>query len=207
MNPIDTVDRVSYMRFAAMMMSPEELLQLFSPQIICVSDPELNEQEFPALEVLERNSLRPDMIYMLFNSYSICLFVGRQTDPWFIEEIFKVPNFQNIDKSISEDEMFANAAESKYLTALAGIINQIRFMRQPFCELVVLLNGEVESEQTVCQMCITDEGSNPRYRIDYNKFMQRIQQAANQPGAGVPVVQQATTTGVTGGTTPAAGYY
>lgn len=31
MNPIDTVDRVSYMRFAAMMMSPEELLQLFSP--------------------------------------------------------------------------------------------------------------------------------------------------------------------------------
>lgn len=54
MNPLDTVDKIVYQRFLANMMSPEELLQCFSPQIICISYPELNEAEFPALEVLER---------------------------------------------------------------------------------------------------------------------------------------------------------
>ena len=38
MNPLDTVDKIVYQKFLANMMSPEELLQLMSPQIICISD-------------------------------------------------------------------------------------------------------------------------------------------------------------------------
>lgn len=71
-------------------MSPEEILPLFSPQIICISDPELNDQNYPPLEVLERCSLRPDCIYLLYNAFSILMYVGRQTDPYFIQMIFKV---------------------------------------------------------------------------------------------------------------------
>jgi hypothetical protein len=38
----------------------------------------------------------------------------------------------------------------------------------------VLLAGEAESEGFVQSLCIVDEVSNPRYRIDYNKFMAKI---------------------------------
>ena len=55
--------------------------------------------------------------------------MGRYTDPFFIFEIFKVQDISQIDKDISEDEIFANVAESPYLTALYGIIGQIRYQR------------------------------------------------------------------------------
>ena len=54
---------------------------------------------------------------------AIYMFVGRHSDPFFILEIFKVNNLQHIDKTISEDEIFQNAAESPYLNSLYNIIN------------------------------------------------------------------------------------
>ena len=45
--------------------------------------------------------------------------------------------------------MFENVADSGYLNALYNIISQIRYQRQPYSEIVVLLEGEVESEQFV----------------------------------------------------------
>ena len=59
----------------------------------------------------------------MYNSFSIQMFVGRQTDPYYIQEIFKCDDFTQIDKSMSEDEMFANAETSAYVAALNGIIN------------------------------------------------------------------------------------
>jgi len=122
MNPLDTVDRVVYQKFQAMMMSPEELLQLMSPQIINIADPNLNDQEFPPLEVLERNSLLQNGIFLLFNSFTIYMYVGRQCDPFFYNELFKVNDFFQVDKNTNEEEIFANAGESQYLTALSNII-------------------------------------------------------------------------------------
>ena len=121
--PIDTVDKVNYQRYLSMMMSPDELLQVFSPQIINIADPNLNDQEFPALEVLERNSLSREGIYLLFNSFTIYMYVGRQCDPYFYQELFKVNDYMQINKMISEDDMFADMDSSEYLKALSGIIN------------------------------------------------------------------------------------
>ena len=121
--------------------------------------------------MLERANMQHHGIYMLFNSYSISVYVGRQCDPYYYEELFKVSSFGEIDKSISEDEIFANMAESNYLTALNSIIQQIRYTRQPFCELQILLAGENDSEAAVQSMCIIDENANQRYKIDYNKFI------------------------------------
>jgi hypothetical protein len=42
----------------------------------------------------------------------------------------------------------------------------------------VLLEGEMESEDIVRSMCIFDEAANPRYRIDYGRFMQRVTNTA-----------------------------
>lgn len=122
-NPIDTVDKINYQRYLAMMMSPDELLQVFSPQIINIADSNLNDQEFPALEVLERNSLSQEGIYLLFNSFTIYMYVGRQCDPYFYQQLFKVNDYMQINKMISEDDMFADTESSDYLRALSGIIN------------------------------------------------------------------------------------
>lgn len=51
-NQIDTVDRLSYQRFMVNTMTPEELIPLFSPQIISISNRDLNDQEYPPLEQL-----------------------------------------------------------------------------------------------------------------------------------------------------------
>lgn len=92
-------------------------------------------------------------------------------DPFFIYEIFKVNELAHIDRFMGEERMFENADQSAYLTALYNIINQIRYQRQPYCEIVVLFEGEVESEALLQSMCVFDEASNMRYRTDYNKFM------------------------------------
>ena len=55
------------------------------------------------------------------------MYVGRYTDPFFIYELFKVEDITQINKNISEDEIFANVTDSPYLTALYGIIGQIRY--------------------------------------------------------------------------------
>lgn len=105
---------------------------------------------------------------------AIYLYVGRHADPFFIFEIFKCNDFAHIDKEISEDEIFENVAESQYLNALCNIINGIRYQRQAFCEVQVILEGEIDSEQAVSAMCILDENCNPRYRIDYHKFLAKV---------------------------------
>ena len=57
------------------------------------------------------------------------IFVGVQCDPQFLLQLFKVAEFQQIRKDITEEEIFADAEHSTYLTALYGIINQIRYQR------------------------------------------------------------------------------
>lgn len=108
------------------------------------------------------------------------MYVGRYTDPFFIYELFKVEDITQINKNISEDEIFANVADSPYLTALYGIIGQIRYQRQPFCELIILVEGEIEAEQILQGMCINDELANQRFRHDFTKFVQMVQSAAHQ---------------------------
>jgi len=103
-------------------MSPDEILSLFSPQICCISDRNLTDAEFPPLEVLERAAIRTDGVYLLYNSFSIYIYVGRRCDPYFIYELFQVAEYVQINKAISEDEMFVNQEQSPYMKALAGII-------------------------------------------------------------------------------------
>jgi hypothetical protein len=59
----------------------------------------------------------------MFNAFSIFIYVGRNADPFFINEIFKVGDYNQIDKSMSEEEMFENVESSIYLTSLYNIIN------------------------------------------------------------------------------------
>ena len=146
MNPLDTIDKIVHCKFLANNLSPEEILPLFSPQILLISDPNLNGEEFPALEQLTRNSLAQDQIYILFNSFAIYIYVGRQADPFFFNEIFKVPDYNQIDKSMSEEEIFENAESSTYLNSLYNIINQIRYTRVPFVEIKILYSGERDDE-------------------------------------------------------------
>ena len=96
---------------------------------MCISIEGLNGEEFPPLEVLERRHLRQDGIYLLYNSFAIYMFVGRHTDPYYLADIFKVEDFSQIDKNMSEDEIFVNMEESQYLTGLNGLLNSIRQSR------------------------------------------------------------------------------
>ena len=98
---------------------------------------------------MTRNSLSQEHIYILFNSFAIYIYVGRQADPFFFNEIFKVPEYNQIDKSMSEEEMFENVESSTYMASLYNIINQIRYTRVPFVEIRILYSGDRDDEAIV----------------------------------------------------------
>ena len=79
--------------------------------------------------------------YILFNSLTLYLYVGRFTPMQYIQWLFKCHDFSQIDAGISEEEIFSDYDQSPYLQTLYNIINQIRSQRQPFCALKVLLEG------------------------------------------------------------------
>jgi len=95
-----------------------------------------------------------------------------------LSQIFKVEDFSQIDRQISEEEIFADYESSPYLTSLYSIINSIRYQRQPFCEIRVLTEGNPESENILNSMMIIDN-CNPSYNMDFQKFL------ASMTGAGV----------------------
>ena len=104
----------------------------------------------------------------------IYLWISRNCDPFFIFEIFKVEDVTQIDRYISEEEIFEQVEESSYLKALYGIVNQIRYQRQPFTEIRVLFEGEMESEVIIQSLCVMDEAANPRMKMDFGKYMAKV---------------------------------
>jgi hypothetical protein len=97
---------------------------------------------------------------------------------------------------MSEEEMFADYGNTPYLTALYNIINSIRYQRQPFAEVRILVEGDVESENILNSMLIVDN-KNPTYNMDYQRFL------ASMSGAG-PVSVGGPGQVATG---PSGGYY
>ena len=45
------------------------------------------------LEVLQRNTLTSDGIYLLYNALAVYILVGQQADPSLIQQLYKVPEF------------------------------------------------------------------------------------------------------------------
>ena len=103
-------------------------------------------------------------------------------------------DFSHIDKHISEEEMFEGYEQSPYLQALYGLINQFRYQRQPYCELRVLTEGDVESDSILKSMLIVDN-VNPAYNMDFTKFLATITGGGGAGTIGGP------------GSNVAAGYY
>jgi len=57
-------------------MSPEEVIPYFYPQIYNIADMNLSEEVFPELEMLSRQTLRSDQIYLCYNALEVYIFVG-----------------------------------------------------------------------------------------------------------------------------------
>jgi len=57
-------------------MSPEEVIAIFYPQVYDVSDPNLDDSEFPAMEMPSRATFLPTSIYLIFNAQQVYLYVG-----------------------------------------------------------------------------------------------------------------------------------
>ena len=58
---------------------------------------------------------------------NIYMYVGRNCDSYFLQEIFQVEEVTHVDKDMSEDEIFAkvlanDGSASSYLMALYGLI-------------------------------------------------------------------------------------
>ena len=140
--------------------------------------------------MLQRQTLRPDGIYLCYDAQEVYIFVGRAANPNLLFQLFKTGNFAEIDTvAVTEEEIFRDVAESAYLTSLYSIINQVRYQRQPFCALRVLLEGQPESERILAQLCVLDNSRTAPYQKEYAKFMSEltppVQSHLSQHGGGV----------------------
>lgn len=173
------LDNIAELRFMINAMSPEEVIPFFYPQIYNIADMNLTEEEFPQLEVLSRATLRQDQIYLCYNAQIVAIFVGSQVDPNFLLQLFKIGDFYQINKDMTEEEIFADVEHSTYLTAVYGIINQIRYQRQPFCQLKVLIEGNKEHEKILQSMCVLDSS------FVFSKDFSRFQSEMNPPRSSI----------------------
>lgn len=174
---LESLDQISYLRYLLNNMSPEETLPLYNPWLFNIHDFNLNDQAPPAMEALDRSLLGRNQLLLCFNGLAVYIYVGRTCDPWFLNELFKVQDFAQVDRHTGEDELFAVGAyeHSAYLVALYNIINmQLRAQRQPFCEIRVLTEGDPESDTTLRSMLVNDAVANPSYNIDFAKFLATI---------------------------------
>jgi len=87
------LDEIADLAYQVNVMSPEEVLPMFHPQIYAISDPNLSDTEFPEMEMLQRQTLTSDKIYLCFNAQIIAFFVGSQSDPSLISQLFKVNSY------------------------------------------------------------------------------------------------------------------
>ena len=92
-----------------------------------------------------RSTISEGEVYVIFDSNFVYLFVGRQCSPHYLRELFEVEQLNMIALNRTEDQIFSQErmAESEFLTSLYGLINQIRYQRQPFCSLKVLVAGDM----------------------------------------------------------------
>lgn len=172
---LDALDSMSYQRYALNQMSPEEILPLLNPWVMNIHDFQLSSEQLPALEALDRTILQKNQLLLAFNGFQVLLYVGKACDPWFLNELFGVSEFKEVNKHLTEEEIFVNTETSAYQYALYTLINgQLRVQRQPFCELKVLLEGDPEADAALKALLITDSVANPSYNVDFVKFQQTI---------------------------------
>jgi hypothetical protein len=122
---LDNLDHLNYLRFTFNHFGPEELLPYLNPWIMNIHEASLTDQAPPALESLDRSVMGNAQLLLCFNGMTVYIYFGRNCDPWYINEICKVPDFAHIDRHIGEEEIFAPGyyEQSSYLVALYNIIN------------------------------------------------------------------------------------
>ena len=51
--------------------------------------------------------MRSDNLYLCYNGLVVAFYVGRQCDPWYLNAVFKAHDISQIDRSMSEEEIFS----------------------------------------------------------------------------------------------------
>lgn len=110
------------------------------------------------MEQPQKSGLSDSEVYLIFDAHNVILYLGRSVDKYYINELFEADNLSQIAINRIEEVMFSadRTANSEFLTNLYALINNVRYQRQPFCALKVLVAGDQLSEQAMQLLCILD---------------------------------------------------
>lgn len=104
---LESLDQLSFQRFILNEQSPEEILLILNPWLMNVHDYSLSDQAPPALEALDRSLLGRAQLLLGYNGSLVFLYVARSCDPWYLNELFRVQDFAQVDRHMGEEEIFA----------------------------------------------------------------------------------------------------
>lgn len=134
-------DFLNFIRFQCRMLGAEELSAFLWPQLFCVSDESLSQDEFPALLNLNRESLESTGVYVLFNTFNVYLWIGKEVDPFFIDQLFGLETLEGVAAwEYSEEDIFfaEGQTEKGWVQELYAIIQQCRVSQKIYPSFQVL---------------------------------------------------------------------
>ena len=75
------------------------------------------------MEMLSRETLVTNQIFIIYNAQIVFLWIGQRADPALLLKLFKTELINHVNMAISEEEMFAESESEPSLAALYNLIN------------------------------------------------------------------------------------
>lgn len=143
-------------------MNAEELNTFIWPQLFSVADENLSQEEFPSLLNLSRSSLEAHGVYVIFNTFGLYLWIGREADPFFLEQLFNVTDLNQLQHlDFSEEELFFSeeATAKGWVQELYAIMQSCRVSQKIYPSFEVLFEHDQQRSETILRQLMVEDNS------------------------------------------------
>lgn len=144
------------------MLNAEELNTFIWPQLFPVNDENLNQEAFPGLLNLSRTSLESTGIYVIFNTFGLYIWIGREADPFFLEQLFNVTDLNQLEHlDFSEEELFFSeeALAKGWVQELYAIMQSCRVSQKIYPSVEVLFEHDQQRSETSLRQLMVEDNS------------------------------------------------
>lgn len=135
----------------------------------------------PSALPLTIDSLSSDGIYLVDNGVEFYLWIGRETDPNYVNELFGVPSLENVDPMLNLE------GGGKFSERIATIISALREDESdPYSvssKIFVVKEGDLHAEARFFWFMVEDRASFQGGTFSYEDFMNFVMNPNAGPGA------------------------
>lgn len=188
-----SADLRTYIMMRLETLSVSQTAAFFNPRLMaihnapetCQTPDEHGRVQLPEMLNLTSESMTQDGVYLLEDGESVYMWIGRSVDTSFVQAVFGVSSFEQIDTNSAESVVGTRG--DPLSTKIANILRQVRLERPtPYMQLHVIRQGEPKENKFFAAL-IEDRtiGLQSTYMEFLTRMGYRPQQQAPPAGAGM----------------------